>query len=85
MNKIRTRLLELFMEELRLRDQLTGRDRLTLYHQFREVLEQPEGNGPDADTVPEIPVPCGIPSARVGSYTDPAAAALYQSSDYRHS
>jgi hypothetical protein len=42
MNEIHTRLLELYLEELRKRDSLTGSDRITLYKQFREVLENEE-------------------------------------------
>jgi hypothetical protein len=42
MNKIRTRLLELYLIELRGRERLTGTDRITLYREFREVLEERE-------------------------------------------
>jgi len=39
LSSIRTRLLELYLEELRKRERLTGSDRITLYHQFQRVLE----------------------------------------------
>jgi hypothetical protein len=95
MNSIRERLLELYLEELRKRERLTGTDRITLYNEFRGVLEQEEGTGDDRLKTRSEAESCrnpeedlfsmrGIPAARVRSYCHPETPEVYREPSYSH-